>query len=128
MVAFTTTLTALAAVFAVGFAAPAQTNDLSSTNPLNIGEISWSKVGYGACDVTSKDTDFVVAVSTFYFNAADQCGREILVRHGVNSAVAKLVNCCSACKLNDIVLSPAAFEKAVGNLTMERVIGAWEFI
>ncbi|POR35429.1 Papain inhibitor [Tolypocladium paradoxum] len=127
MVAFTT-LATLSAIFASALAAPAQ-GDAANTLEArgNSGSITYYNPGLGACGETNGDGDAIVAVSAALFDAQRPCNRNIRVSYEGRSAVVRVVDRCSGCAVNDLDLSPSAFQQVIGDLGKGRVTASWDW-
>ncbi|CAL8135547.1 unnamed protein product [Orchesella dallaii] len=103
------------------------------------GNATWYSLGSTACGPTYTDNDFVVAVSTKFWNNTEDpnpnhdhiCNKTIRVRDAKNTSIqpitVKVVDKCGGCDESDLDLSPAAFE-----VFHSRDVGIfpvlWEFI
>ncbi|KAF7562163.1 hypothetical protein G7046_g1974 [Stylonectria norvegica] len=92
------------------------------------GSITFYEPGLGACGSTSTANDLIVAVSAGLFDAEKPCGRSIRVTGAAGSVDVAVVDRCAGCAYNDLDLSPAAFQRAIGDLGLGRQPGTWEWI
>lgn len=95
------------------------------------GTASYFDVGKTACGETYKKTDYVAAISDYYFtNDFDAvCGREVQVidpNSGLDVTVT-IVEICNQCSRGDIALTTTAFEQlrsiSAGSCSVE-----WQFL
>lgn len=91
------------------------------------GDATFYDVGLGACGKTNKNSDLVVAISALRFTLGLSCGRKIKVTRASKSVTVTVVDRCVDCRLNDIDLSPGAFNK-IAKLEEGRVKVNWQFI
>lgn len=97
--------------------------------PDHWGTIAWGKVGFGACNISSDD-NFVAAVSPLLYDNEHPCGCIMVVTYGENKVTVEVVDRCADCTDNDLVLSPPAFQKLVGDIGGENigfVNATWDF-
>lgn len=120
MFTMTTTTLQLLAALALTFAAPAAAS--------NRGEITFFEPGLGACGQTHGAHDMITAVSKHRYDGHDVCGGRIRVRGRNGDAIVTVVDRCEACAYNDLDLSPAAFQQAIGDLGIGRTEANWEWI
>ncbi|KAG6882289.1 hypothetical protein C0993_011232 [Termitomyces sp. T159_Od127] len=77
--------------------------------------------GLGACGIVNHDSDHIVAVSHFLFDAFPGynginpttnpvCGKQISVSYQGKSVIVTVADCCEGCALTDLDFSPAAFD------------------
>lgn len=95
------------------------------------GEASYFEVGQTVCGRTYKNTDYVAAISDYYFadQLDDVCGREVQVidpNSGLDVTVT-IVDVCRHCSRGDIALTISAFERfrslSAGTIGVE-----WQFL
>ncbi|KAF8891250.1 RlpA-like double-psi beta-barrel-protein domain-containing protein-containing protein [Infundibulicybe gibba] len=109
---------------------------VSGAPAANVGDATFFEPGVGACGVTSTATDNIVAVSTQMFdsfpgatanpNTNPICGKTITATVNGKSVTARVVDRCVGCALNDIDLSPAAFNVLGGDGRIHGV--QWRFL
>lgn len=98
------------------------------------GDITYYNLGLTACGRVYADNDMVAAVAFGYFtfsnpNYDPMCGRQAVIRDPTTSKsiVVTIVDKCEGCKIDDIDVSPSAFEmlkpKTVGRFKV-----TWDFI
>ncbi|KAF8481176.1 RlpA-like double-psi beta-barrel-protein domain-containing protein-containing protein [Russula ochroleuca] len=97
------------------------------------GDGTFYGTGLGACGVTNKDTEFIVAVSHVLFdsypgynptldnpNNNTVCGRKITAGYGGKSVIVTVTDRCGGCNETSLDFSPAAFQvlapESVGRL------------
>ncbi|KAF5020131.1 hypothetical protein F66182_7842 [Fusarium sp. NRRL 66182] len=96
-------------------------------NPRTAGEITYYHPGLGACGDNHGDGDMVAAVSAAIFDADRPCGKTVKVKGDAGETTVTVVDRCADCPEFDIDLSPTAFKKAVGALSVGRGKGSWSF-
>ncbi|KAI0697764.1 RlpA-like double-psi beta-barrel-protein domain-containing protein-containing protein [Cytidiella melzeri] len=81
-----------------------------------------SPPGQGPCASVNNATDYVVAVSAYWFNfdypgGNPICGSSVDITHTttLKTVTAKVLDTCRECKQGDITLSQAAFYKIGGS-------------
>ena len=120
---FKTTLniiaTALASSSALGAPAP-ETANLAAR-----GEMTYYEPGLGACGGTNGPGELIVAVSASRYDQQNPCGRKIKVKGDRGEVVVTVVDRCAGCARDDLDLSPAAFQRAIGDLGIGRTEGSW---
>jgi hypothetical protein len=114
--------TLLLALPALALAAPTTLNPRSST-----GSMTWYTPGLGACGQTNSESELVCAMSASLYDAQSPCGKSIKISGPAGSVTVKVVDRCVGCAYDDIDLSPAAFEKAIGGLGVGRKNAKWEW-
>jgi len=98
------------------------------------GDLTYYKLGLTACGQVYADSDMVAALAFGHFttpnpNSDPMCGRRVKIMDPTTSksVVVTVRDKCEACKMNDIDVSPSAFEKlkpkAVGRFKV-----VWDFI
>ncbi|KAG6894596.1 hypothetical protein C0993_011154 [Termitomyces sp. T159_Od127] len=99
----------------------APTNTPSFLVGTQTGQGTFDSTGLGACGIVNHDSDHVVAVSRFLFDAFPGynginpstnpvCGKQISVSYQGKSVIVTVADYCEGCALTDLDLSPAAFE------------------
>ncbi|KAK5996717.1 hypothetical protein PT974_02057 [Cladobotryum mycophilum] len=132
MVSFFTTVTTIAMALtatAAPAAAPAPApQDVQATGS-HWGSMSYFYPGLGACGQWSGNNDYIVAVGAGLFDRERPCGRRLRV-YGPNgrSADVTVVDRCVGCGENDLDLSPAGFQAAIGSLDIGRTNASWDWI
>ncbi|KAH0293805.1 hypothetical protein KCU62_g968, partial [Aureobasidium sp. EXF-3399] len=106
------------------------------------GDLTYYGTGLGSCGITSSDSDMIVAVSHFVFDAASRssnpnqnplCGLKLRASRydeqvGERRSVdLKVVDRCVGCKATDIDVSPAAFDKLAARAS-GRVDVTWAWL
>lgn len=72
----------------------------------------------------------MAAVSPLLYDNERPCGCIMVVTYGENKVVVEVVDRCADCTDNDLVLSPPAFQKLVGDIGGENiglVNATWDF-
>ncbi|KAI0742308.1 hypothetical protein C8Q80DRAFT_1187444 [Daedaleopsis nitida] len=100
---------------------------------VNIGDVVFFDPGLGSCGFTNTQADFVGNVDHLTFdnfpgatanpNLNPLCGRSMVVSSAGKSVTVELVGSCLSCSLNEIELSPAAFQQ-LAPLSVGRIHGA----
>ncbi|KAF9448521.1 hypothetical protein P691DRAFT_792466 [Macrolepiota fuliginosa MF-IS2] len=90
------------------------------------GDATYYYTGLGNCGAQSKDTDFIVALSTQEYNNGAHCWKHIKVHYGGKTIDATVVDSCPGCSRYSIDLSPSAF-KALAPLSAGRIPVTWSF-
>ncbi|THH15016.1 hypothetical protein EW146_g5382 [Bondarzewia mesenterica] len=124
-----TRFAALVSVFTVGsaLATPASVVRRSYS-----GEGTLYEPGAGACGFNNHASDLVVAVSYDMFGAGNNptnnpiCGKEVTVSFQGKSVTAKVMDRCAACNVDDLDLSPGAFQQ-LADPSLERIAITWDF-
>lgn len=98
------------------------------------GDATYYNLGLTACGQVFTDNDYVAAIAFSYWtdpnpNNDKMCQKQARVIDQSNgkSVVVAIKDKCSACKRDDIDLSPIAFEQ-LRNLTVGRFTVSWDFI
>ncbi|THH29213.1 hypothetical protein EUX98_g4959 [Antrodiella citrinella] len=112
MFAINTFIFFLVSLFALGYTAPVTSGT---------GQATFYTPGLGACGGTNSESDLIVAVSTQIFtgfpgaganpNLNPICGKQLTATFEGKSVSVTVVDECAGCALNDIDLSPAAFNQ-----------------
>ncbi|CAE6419361.1 hypothetical protein ACGC1H_001896 [Rhizoctonia solani] len=104
----------------------------SSSGDSYTGQATYYGTGLGACGITSKDTDYIAAVSQLLYdgfngytgsdpNSNPICGKKIKANYQGKSVTVTVVDRCVACAKYDLDFSPSAFSKiadqALGRLS-----------
>ncbi|KAH6897360.1 Non-catalytic module family expansin [Thelonectria olida] len=113
--------TLLLALPALALAAP------TSINPRSTGSMTWYTPGLGACGQNNGENELVCAMSAGLYDANSPCGKSIKITGPAGSVTVKVVDRCVGCAYDDIDLSPAAFQKAIGELGIGRKNAQWEW-
>ncbi|XP_060849448.1 uncharacterized protein LOC132928652 [Rhopalosiphum padi] len=111
------------------------TNDPSDAVQLNkIGDLTYYSLGLTACGRTYTDGDMVAAIAFGHFttpnpNFDPMCGKRVKIIDPttLKSIVVTVRDKCEACKMNDIDVSPSAFEKLKPKI-VGRIKVVWDFI
>ncbi|KAK7429011.1 hypothetical protein QQZ08_004418 [Neonectria magnoliae] len=99
----------------------------SSLHSRSGGQMTWYNPGLGACGQTHGDNDLIAAVAAPLYDTSNPCGRQIRVSGPAGSVEVVVVDRCGGCGYNDLDLSPAAFQQAVGDLGLGRKEASWEW-
>ncbi|RHZ63577.1 RlpA-like double-psi beta-barrel domain-containing protein [Aspergillus thermomutatus] len=100
------------------------------------GDLTYYNPGLGSCGLTSTDSDMICAVSHVLFDAASTgsnpnanplCGLKLRLRRGGTTVDVKVVDRCVGCKVDDLDVSPAVFQK-VADLDLGRVTVEWSWL
>ncbi|GFF25696.1 allergen Asp f 7 [Aspergillus udagawae] len=100
------------------------------------GDLTYYNPGLGSCGITSTDSDMICAVSHVLFDAASTgsnpnanplCGLKLRLRRGDTSVDVKIVDRCVGCKVKDLDVSPAVFEK-LADPDLGRVTVEWSWL
>lgn len=105
------------------------------------GDLTYYGPGLGACGVTSTDTDSIVSVSHYLFDAAQKgsdpnqnplCGKKIRAERvkegdGERSVDLTVVDRCVGCQERDLDVSITAFEK-LADVNLGRVTVTWSWL
>ncbi|EGN94578.1 hypothetical protein SERLA73DRAFT_188551 [Serpula lacrymans var. lacrymans S7.3] len=73
------------------------------------GDATYYYTGLGACGAESKDTDYIVALSTELYDNGAHCWQHLTVTYEGKSIDVTVVDECEGCSTYDIDLSPSAF-------------------
>ncbi|KAF9444514.1 hypothetical protein P691DRAFT_763334 [Macrolepiota fuliginosa MF-IS2] len=90
------------------------------------GDATYYYTGLGNCGAYSKDTDFIVALSTKEYNNGAHCWQHIKVSYGGKTIDATVVDSCPGCSQYSIDLSPSAFQ-ALAPLSAGRIPVTWSY-
>lgn len=100
------------------------------------GDLTYYGPGLGACGVTSSDTDHIVSISHFTFDAVSKgsnpntnplCGHKLRAVRNGNSIDLTVVDRCVGCQPTDIDVSPGAF-KQLADPSLGRVEVTWAWL
>ncbi|KAF8970646.1 RlpA-like double-psi beta-barrel-protein domain-containing protein-containing protein [Flammula alnicola] len=91
------------------------------------GDATYYYTGLGNCGAYSKDTDFIVALSTAEYNGGAHCYQHIKVSYQGKTIDATVVDSCPGCSQYSIDLSPSAFE-ALAPLDAGRIQVDWHYV
>ncbi|TQN67428.1 Allergen Asp f 7-like protein [Colletotrichum shisoi] len=102
---------------------------LSARQDLNpgpfIGDITFFNPALGACGWTDNDGSMIVALSHIKMgsqsNGNPLCGRTVRIKGPNGQTDVKVTDKCMGCAETDIDVSPAVFEKVVGDKGLGRV-------
>ncbi|KAI8968197.1 RlpA-like double-psi beta-barrel-protein domain-containing protein-containing protein, partial [Mycotypha africana] len=76
----------------------------------------------GACGPEEDDDDMIVALNAPQYGEMDEvskwCGKKISITGKAGTATAKVNDACPECDHGDLDLTPALFEKVVGDLNI----------
>ncbi|KAM0306757.1 hypothetical protein ACHAPM_001330 [Fusarium culmorum] len=97
-------------------------------HPRTIGSITFYHPGTGACEENHADADMVASIGRGLYDSGDYCGKTIKVTGEAGEAIVTIVDRCDGCADNDLDISPAAFEKAMGDKDQGRVQGEWNWV
>ncbi|GKT46615.1 papain inhibitor [Colletotrichum spaethianum] len=110
---------------------------LPTNQEVHTGDLTYYDVGLGACGQTYSDSDLIVAVSHYIWDAVQSggnpnsnplCGKKIRVRRdGEGSVDVTVVDRCTGCEPTDLDLSPAVFDR-LANKDQGRVTGTWSWL
>ncbi|KAJ4267238.1 hypothetical protein NW762_003340 [Fusarium torreyae] len=95
--------------------------------PRNTGEITFYHPGLGACGKSNGDGDMVAAIAASVYDTQDLCGKSIKLQGDAGQVTVTVIDRCEACAAGDVDLSPAAFQKSIGDLSVGRGKGTWSF-
>ncbi|KAF4612062.1 hypothetical protein D9613_003619 [Agrocybe pediades] len=90
------------------------------------GDATYYHTGLGNCGAWSKDTDFIVALSTQEYNNGAHCWQHIKVHYQGKTIDATVVDSCPGCSQYSIDLSPSAFQ-ALAPLDAGRIQVDWNY-
>ncbi|EER35307.1 predicted protein [Candida tropicalis MYA-3404] len=119
--------------------AAAETSTTSSseaTGSVQSGEGTYYSTGLGSCGVTSKDTDYIIAVSHEMYdkytvggnpNNNSLCGKKIRAFYNGNSVDVTVVDRCEGCAYNDLDFSPSAFDQ-LASQSLGRIDITWQWL
>lgn len=124
-------------------AKPTATNDGddsgSSSGETYTGQATYYGTGLGSCGITSKDTDYIVAVSHLLYdgyngytggdpNSNPICNKKIKANYQGKSVTVTVVDRCTGCALRDLDFSPTAFDQ-LADQSLGRLSGmTWSFM
>ncbi|GJC80453.1 allergen Asp f 7 [Colletotrichum liriopes] len=106
-----------------------ETIKLSTRQDLGLGpfkgDITFFSPGLGACGKTDNDGSMIVALSHLKMgsqsNGNPLCDRQVLIKGPKGDATVTVTDKCMGCAIHDIDVSPAVFEKVVGDKSLGRV-------
>ncbi|CAF1307128.1 unnamed protein product [Rotaria sordida] len=93
--------------------------------------------GYTACGTMHKDSEYVAALNDAQFDPYTPngnpdlnrlCNKLIKVIGPKGSATVKVVDRCPGCQYGDLDLSQAAFQVAIGDLSIGRARISWSWL
>ncbi|KAM5350373.1 hypothetical protein ACJ41O_006878 [Fusarium nematophilum] len=101
----------------------------ASVTPRAQGVIAYYSPGLGVCGQYHSNTDMVAAIPVELFDTEDLCGRQIRVRGPAGEAVVTVADACpgAECPSDSLDLSPAAYQQAIGDLSLGRVSASWDW-
>lgn len=120
----------------------AQSLPLPSNTDHHTGELTYYGTGLGACGIDSDDSDAIVSVSHYIFDAVQTgsdpnsnplCGRKIRAtrvdeRTGKQVSIdVKVVDRCTGCEPTDLDVSPAMFD-TMADHDLGRVLVTWAWL
>ncbi|CAE7070504.1 unnamed protein product [Rhizoctonia solani] len=123
-------------------AKPTATNDDdsgSSSGDTYTGQGTYYGTGLGSCGITSKDTDYIVAVSQLLYDGFEGftggnpnnnpiCNKKIKATYQGKSVTVTVVDRCVGCALRDLDFSPSAFDQ-LADQSLGRLSGvSWVFV
>ncbi|KAI5457436.1 RlpA-like double-psi beta-barrel-protein domain-containing protein-containing protein [Mariannaea sp. PMI_226] len=91
------------------------------------GSMTWYQPGLGSCGETNTETDLICAMSASLYDSIKPCGKSIKIKGPAGTVTVKVMDRCVGCAHDDIDLSPAAFEAAIGGLGVGRSNAEWEW-
>lgn len=99
------------------------------------GEGTYYDTGLGACGITNKDTDYIVAISHELFDETDTgnpnnnpvCGKKIQAHYQGKSVEVTVTDRCEGCAYNDLDFSPSAFSD-IADKSLGRIDITWDWI
>ncbi|KAG9555291.1 hypothetical protein KCU77_g19000, partial [Aureobasidium melanogenum] len=115
---------------------------LPTNSEQHVGDLTYYGTGLGSCGITSSDSDMIVAVSHYVFDAASKssdpnqnplCGLKLRASRydeqvGERRSVdLKVVDRCVGCQATDLDVSPAAFDKLAARAS-GRVDVTWAWL
>ncbi|KAG9690657.1 hypothetical protein KCU95_g8707, partial [Aureobasidium melanogenum] len=115
---------------------------LPTNSEQHVGDLTYYSTGLGSCGITSSDSDMIVAVSHYVFDAASKssdpnqnplCGLKLRASRydeqvGERRSVdLKVVDRCVGCQATDLDVSPAAFDKLAARAS-GRVDVTWAWL
>ncbi|KAI0713782.1 hypothetical protein C8Q76DRAFT_470131 [Earliella scabrosa] len=83
--------------------------------------------GDNACNGTSRDSDFIAALSPDEWDDGAHCYTPITIFYGDKSLVATVTDQCYTCSDLGLNLSPALFELLTGDLDLHVAYGSWVY-
>ena len=127
----------------IGLAAGLSTRKHSQNLPLPsgnggpyTGDLTYYEPGLGACGLTSKNSDKIVAISHFVFDAASVgsdpnanplCGKKIRARIDSKSVDLTVVDRCTGCQPKDLDVTINTFGD-LANVALGRVLVEWNWL
>ncbi|KAF5335602.1 hypothetical protein D9758_017261 [Tetrapyrgos nigripes] len=104
----------------------------------NAGDVTFYTPGLGACGISNTESDMIAAVSAPFFdtfpgatpnpNLNPLCGRAVSISSGGKTIQVTIVDKCPGCALQDLDLSPAAFNQ-LADPSVGRLHGVtWDFV
>ncbi|KAH9959285.1 RlpA-like double-psi beta-barrel-protein domain-containing protein-containing protein [Lactifluus volemus] len=138
--AFVAVATLAAPVFATYL--PFQRGELSARCDFlcgsQIGQGTWYQTGLGACGITNKDSDHIVAVSHSVFdvypgytgaNPNDNpiCGKQIQANYQGKSVIVTVTDRCVSCDMTDLDFSPSVFRE-LADPSVGRIGVTWSWV
>ncbi|EAW12914.1 RlpA-like double-psi beta-barrel domain-containing protein [Aspergillus clavatus NRRL 1] len=100
------------------------------------GDMTYYNPSLGSCGIINTDSDLICAVSHVLFDAASTgtnpnanplCGLKVRLRRGETSVDVKVVDRCVGCKVDDLDVSPAVFQK-LADPDLGRVLIDWSWL
>ncbi|KAF8997412.1 RlpA-like double-psi beta-barrel-protein domain-containing protein-containing protein [Cyathus striatus] len=129
----------LISIFAIALAGIANASPVEERAADITGDATYYDAGLGACGITNTNADYIVAVSTKYFdtfpgyqggnpNKNPLCGKNIRATYQGKSVTVKVTDRCGGCAYGDIDLTPTAFSK-LAPLSVGRLHGVtWNLV
>ncbi|EGN94580.1 hypothetical protein SERLA73DRAFT_96788 [Serpula lacrymans var. lacrymans S7.3] len=90
------------------------------------GNATFYDTGLGACGVQSKDSDFIVALSSELYDNGAHCWKHLTVTYEGKSIDVTVVDRCAGCNKYSIDLSPSAFS-ALAPKSVGRMVVDWSY-
>lgn len=110
----------------------------SSSGDTYTGQATYYGTGLGSCGITSKDTDYIAAVSQLLYDGFDGytggnpnnnpvCGKKIKANYQGKTVTVTVVDRCVGCAKYDLDFSPSAFTQ-IADQALGRLSGmTWSF-
>ncbi|KAL7269337.1 hypothetical protein RUND412_008005 [Rhizina undulata] len=93
----------------------------------NSGYATYFYPGLGACGIVNGDKDLVMAISPQHFDGQGKCFKPASLSRGTKRVYVTVVDRCAGCAVQNVDLSPAAFQ-ALGILEEGKIPVVWDFL